>query len=210
MRKFTGGLPSWVASDEQKQSLEKMIGQVQEEDMPDDNELKKLHEEGGSMMADESWMKSVTDMMPIMAGGDKSSQSAEEKESGTKKENDRNPGHENESSAPDSTSKSDTNSEGRKKPRKLASKPSNKDDTEQPNNGIQQGDKQESLSDDKGGEPAKSVGAEEEWVARDEEEKELLKQHRAKKREQQQREAEKKSEERSRSKGRPRKLETRS
>jgi hypothetical protein len=43
MSKITGGwLPDWVASEEQKEALEKMVGQVREEKMPDDEELEKL------------------------------------------------------------------------------------------------------------------------------------------------------------------------
>jgi hypothetical protein len=63
VRKATGNLPGWVASDEQKQALEKMVGQIQEQDMPDEEELQRL---GKDASPDEGWMKGVKNMMPSM------------------------------------------------------------------------------------------------------------------------------------------------
>ena len=68
VRKATSFLPSWVASEEQKKTLEKMVGQVKEEDMPDAKELEKLQEEGGNAAPDEGWMEGVKGMMPDMGG----------------------------------------------------------------------------------------------------------------------------------------------
>lgn len=68
VRKATGWLPGWVASDEQKQTLEKMVGQIKEEDMPDEKELEKLQEEGGNIGPDKGWMEGAKGMMPEMGG----------------------------------------------------------------------------------------------------------------------------------------------
>ncbi|WPH00641.1 Hypothetical protein R9X50_00347100 [Acrodontium crateriforme] len=39
IQKITGNLPGWVATDKQKRTLEKMMGQVKDEKMPDEGEL---------------------------------------------------------------------------------------------------------------------------------------------------------------------------
>ena len=58
----------WKASPGQKKQLEKMVGQVSEQDMPDEKELERLGEEGG---AQEGWMegakKAGGDAMPQIA-----------------------------------------------------------------------------------------------------------------------------------------------
>ncbi|KAF1912778.1 hypothetical protein BDU57DRAFT_521327 [Ampelomyces quisqualis] len=101
LQKLAGNLPEWVATQEQTQALEKMIGQVKEEHMPDENELQKLQEEGGNAAPDEGWMNSIQGMLPSMKGVDKPE--------GGKKDNDFNKQDENE----------ETDAETRKKPRKL-------------------------------------------------------------------------------------------
>ncbi|KAF2676595.1 hypothetical protein K458DRAFT_180397 [Lentithecium fluviatile CBS 122367] len=70
IKKVTGNLPSWEASDEQKKTLEKMIGQVGEEDMPEKDELERLRKEGvgaGSGEDLKGWAESARDMMPDMS-----------------------------------------------------------------------------------------------------------------------------------------------
>lgn len=60
IQRITGNLPGWVATDQQKRTLEKMLGQIKEEDMPDDDELQQLGEDDGSEMVDE-WSKKASD-----------------------------------------------------------------------------------------------------------------------------------------------------
>jgi hypothetical protein len=110
VRKVTGDLPGWVASDEQKQALEKMIGQVKEEEMPDEEELKKLREEGGDAVPDEGWMDSAKGMLPSMGGASKSSGISKGSGKGDSKQ------------PHTGNSMKETDTSGRKKPRKLESK----------------------------------------------------------------------------------------
>lgn len=80
IRKVTGDLPGWVASPEQKQALENMVGQVKEQDMPDEEELKKLQEDGGDVAPDEDWMKSAQGTLPSMNKSDDSPSDSKSKE----------------------------------------------------------------------------------------------------------------------------------
>ncbi|KAF2818473.1 hypothetical protein CC86DRAFT_337183 [Ophiobolus disseminans] len=129
VRKFTGKLPAWVVSDEQKQSLEKMIGQVQEEDMPDENELQKLHEEGGSAMPDEGWMTSAKDMVSSLGSGDQPSIPGQQDDGEAQKGEASDARHE-EPSTHDATTKADTKVRARNKPRKLEGKSNHDKDEE--------------------------------------------------------------------------------
>ncbi|KAH7385208.1 hypothetical protein DE146DRAFT_193849 [Phaeosphaeria sp. MPI-PUGE-AT-0046c] len=70
VRKITGNLPGWVASPEQKQALEKMVGQVNDTEMPDDDELKKLRKDGGDVAPDEGWLDSAKGMLPSTNNSD--------------------------------------------------------------------------------------------------------------------------------------------
>lgn len=121
MRKFTGVLPSWAASDEQKQALEKMMGQVQEQDMPGEDELKKMHEEGGAAVADEGWMSGAKSMMSSVGGGEGGEKSAG---TGGQKEVKGEPSAE-------STTHEIQDDGGRKKPRKLETKPKDNEGAKQ-------------------------------------------------------------------------------
>ena len=114
MRKFTGVLPGWVASDEQKQALEKMMGQIQEEDMPDENELKKMHEKGGSSLADEGWMSSAKGMASSMSGGDAGGGGKSSGNDGRKEGK-----AEQDTTSAESATHGEESAGGRKKPRKL-------------------------------------------------------------------------------------------
>ncbi|KAF1829901.1 hypothetical protein BDW02DRAFT_610118 [Decorospora gaudefroyi] len=121
MKKLTGFLPEWAASEEQKRALEKMVGQANEEDMPGTEELEKFKSEGGGGKVDQCWMDSAKGMMPdqkevgeaartgaqATGGGadSRSSESTSDKPSGG-----------------DTNQKSD--GQGRKKPRKLNAKSS--------------------------------------------------------------------------------------
>jgi hypothetical protein len=107
-------LPSWAASKEQKQALEKMVGQVNEQEMPDEGELEKLKGEGGGEGMDEGWMESAKGMMPSMKSGGKVKDGGEQdsKPSSTQKTQ--------KSGTAESAKGADTG--GRKKPRKLESK----------------------------------------------------------------------------------------
>jgi hypothetical protein len=104
IRKITGDLPGWIASDEQKKTLEKMVGQVNETDMPDENELKDLGKDAGGGSVDEGWVESAKGMMPSAFGG-----GSKDKSGGQDKEKDG-----------DSVQKEE--GQPRKKPRKLETK----------------------------------------------------------------------------------------
>ena len=119
MKKLTSWIPQWAASEEQKRTLEKMVGQANEEEMPGTEELEKFKSEGGGGKIDEGWMESAKGMMPDQkevsdaakagaqaGGGDSDSKPSESQPA--------------EPSKSDSTQKSDT--QGRKKPRKLNAK----------------------------------------------------------------------------------------
>jgi hypothetical protein len=116
MKKLTSFLPSWAASEEQKKTLEKMMGQANDEEMPGTEELEKFKSEGGGGNFDEGWMQSAKGMMPdqkevsdaAKAGAQATSGDANSKPSESQPE---------ESSKSESMQKSDT--KGRKKPRKL-------------------------------------------------------------------------------------------
>lgn len=49
IRKITGDIPGWKATEEQKNALEKMINGVREQDRPNDEELVQMSEEGGKV-----------------------------------------------------------------------------------------------------------------------------------------------------------------
>jgi len=119
MKKLTSFLPEWAASEEQKRTLEKMVGQVSEQEMPGTEELEKFKSEGGTKL-DEGWMKTAKGMMPGQkeisdatkacgAGDEDSNSKADDSQL-------------NQQSSELSALKSDN--QGRKKPRKLNAKPS--------------------------------------------------------------------------------------
>lgn len=79
VRKVTGDLPGWAATDEQKRTLETMIGHIKEQDMPDDQELERMRQEGG---ADEWWnsmYESGRSYLPSMPSWMKSKKQQQEK-----------------------------------------------------------------------------------------------------------------------------------
>ncbi|KAF2478952.1 hypothetical protein BDY17DRAFT_46356 [Neohortaea acidophila] len=49
IRKITGDIPGWKATEEQKGALEKMVNGVREQDRPDEEELTVMSEEGGKV-----------------------------------------------------------------------------------------------------------------------------------------------------------------
>ncbi|KAI4935700.1 uncharacterized protein J4E92_002991 [Alternaria infectoria] len=124
MKKLTSFLPQWAASEEQKKTLEKMMGQANEEEMPGTEELEKFKSEGGGGQIDEGWMESAKGMMPdqkevsdaAKAGAQATGGDSDSKPSANQSE---------EPPSGDSAQKSDT--QGRKKPRKLNAK---QDDSE--------------------------------------------------------------------------------
>jgi hypothetical protein len=119
MKKLTSFLPQWAASEEQKKTLEKMMGQANEEEMPGTEELEQFKSEGGGGQIDEGWMKSAKGMMPdqkevsdaAKAGAQATGGDSDSKPSANQSE---------ESSSGDAAQKSDA--QGRKKPRKLNAK----------------------------------------------------------------------------------------
>jgi hypothetical protein len=69
VKKVTGYcMPNWVASEEQKQALEEMIGEAKKEEMPGDEELKKMRDDDGEDMPGKGWMENTKDMLPSMGG----------------------------------------------------------------------------------------------------------------------------------------------
>jgi hypothetical protein len=123
VRKFTGDLPGWVASAEQKQALERMMGQIQEEDMPDEAELKRLHEEGGAAMPDEGWMASARNMVSSMGGTRKPSAESKQKSNEADGLGSSDSPKGKQAATGDAAQKKDA--KGRKRPRKLQSQPDN-------------------------------------------------------------------------------------
>lgn len=81
IRKVTGDLPGWVASDEQKKSLEKMLGQVKDTETPTEDELKALTGKdaaggggtsggsGGQGGGGQSWTEYAASYLPSSGGG---------------------------------------------------------------------------------------------------------------------------------------------
>ncbi|CAK4033292.1 Hypothetical predicted protein [Lecanosticta acicola] len=59
IQRITGNLPGWVATEKQKRTLEKMLGQIKEEDMPDDDELEMMGSDDGSDMVND-WGKKAS------------------------------------------------------------------------------------------------------------------------------------------------------
>lgn len=66
IRDVTGNLPGKKATEEQKRTLEKMVGQIQEEDMPSTEDLKKMANGGwsGAKEQGKTWSKSAATYMP--------------------------------------------------------------------------------------------------------------------------------------------------
>ncbi|KAF2014325.1 hypothetical protein BU24DRAFT_451409 [Aaosphaeria arxii CBS 175.79] len=62
IQKVTGNLPGWEATEEQKKTLEKMIGQISEEDMPSQEELTGMSKDG----KDGSWSSWASNALPSM------------------------------------------------------------------------------------------------------------------------------------------------
>jgi hypothetical protein len=119
MKKLTSFLPQWAASEEQKKTLEKMVGQASEEEMPGTEELEKFKSEGGGGQMEEGWMESAKGMMPDqkeVSDAAKAGAQATGGDSGSKPS----ASQPEEPSSGDSAQKSDT--AGRKKPRKLNAK----------------------------------------------------------------------------------------
>ncbi|KAI5360652.1 hypothetical protein Slin15195_G085680 [Septoria linicola] len=66
VRKVTGDLPSWKASDDQKKKLEEMIAQANDEEMPGTKELKSMANDGwdGAKHQGNAWYKTGASYMP--------------------------------------------------------------------------------------------------------------------------------------------------
>ncbi|KAH9859925.1 hypothetical protein IAQ61_011708 [Plenodomus lingam] len=111
IRKITGDLPSWAASDEQKKALEKMLDQVNDEEMPDKQDLKGFVEDGGGADMDEGWLKKMKSCLPSLPSLTSSSGAKQQDNDAEKKSSD--------SSDEKQESALKTNDQPRKKPRKL-------------------------------------------------------------------------------------------
>ncbi|CAK1360105.1 hypothetical protein CB0940_06206 [Cercospora beticola] len=66
VRKVTGDLPSWEATDEQKKKLEEMISQANQEEMPGAKELRGMANDGwdGAKHQGKAWYKTGASYMP--------------------------------------------------------------------------------------------------------------------------------------------------
>jgi hypothetical protein len=116
MKKLTGWLPSWAVSEEQKQSLAKMVGQAHKQKMPGAEELEKLKSEGGGK-ADKGWMESAKGLMPD------SKEVSEAAKKGAQNTGDSKPNIDKPEQALSGESEQKSNGQERKKPRKLNAKP---------------------------------------------------------------------------------------
>lgn len=120
MKKLTSFLPEWAASEEQKRTLEKMVSQAKDEEMPGAEELEKFKSEGGGGQLDEGWLQNAKGMLPkqedvsnaAKAGAQATSgESVPESKDGTSEQQ------------PHEGSAQTDGPQGRKKPRKLNSRP---------------------------------------------------------------------------------------
>lgn len=110
MQKITGNLPGWKATEAQKKQLEKMVGQINEQDTPSIQELESMGEDAGGLSGDQG--KVVDDVkakilsMPSAGGSNESAKN----------------GGEEEKSKTEGSATYETGEKERKKPRKLQSK----------------------------------------------------------------------------------------
>ncbi|KAF1842685.1 uncharacterized protein K460DRAFT_367645 [Cucurbitaria berberidis CBS 394.84] len=120
VQKVTGNFPGWVASEEQKKAFEKMIGQAQEEDMPDESELEKLRKDGGGggeKEDDEGWINSAKEAMPAKWSTDSKSSTQDAGEGKAESQSRKKPRKLNQ--PPKEDSANNTEPRNRKTPRKL-------------------------------------------------------------------------------------------
>lgn len=115
IQKITGNLPGWKATEAQKKQLEKMVGQINEQDTPSMEELESMGE-GGLSGDQEKVMDDAKAKMPSMpsTGGSKD---GDEKEEKTQVDGDK-----EEKSKTEGSATSETGEKQRKKPRKLQPK----------------------------------------------------------------------------------------
>lgn len=105
IQKITGNLPGWKATESQKKQLEKMVGQINEQDTPSKEELESLGNEGPSEDQKEV-MDNVKSKMPSMPSQDNSNEPARKGES--KEEKSQDDGDQKEQSKTDDSAKSET------------------------------------------------------------------------------------------------------
>jgi hypothetical protein len=68
IRSITGDFPGWAASNEQKEALEKMIGQVNNEKMPSSSELNAMEKDVDDGELDQEWVQNIRGTMPSIPG----------------------------------------------------------------------------------------------------------------------------------------------
>lgn len=127
IQKITGNLPGWKATEAQKKQLEKMLGQINEQDAPGMDELESMGNEGPSEEQQEV-MDNVKAKMPSLPSGGDSNGSAPEKgqEKGAADDSDKpakDAGPEDEKAQDDGSETKQAAEKERKKPRKLQPKP---------------------------------------------------------------------------------------
>jgi hypothetical protein len=144
MKALTSFLPDWAASEEQKRTLEKMVGQASEEKMPGTEELEKLKSDGGAGQLDESWLQSAKGMIPDQKDVSDAARVGAQVTGGKSGPESGDGPSDQQSHEPSTHTDAD---KGRKKPRKLNSKPSNGDD----------GAMSTGVNHQTGGEPAKGI-----------------------------------------------------
>jgi hypothetical protein len=76
IRKVTGDIPGWEATEDQQKALEKMLGQVKETDRPSDDELSAISQGGGEIQqagsapgGSQSWSEYAASYVPSFGGG---------------------------------------------------------------------------------------------------------------------------------------------
>ncbi|KAF2437340.1 hypothetical protein P171DRAFT_425240 [Karstenula rhodostoma CBS 690.94] len=119
IKKITGNLPGWKATESQKKQLEKVLGQVNEQDTPGMDELESWESEGPSDDQKEV-LNNVKSKIPSITEPSQSQGDEKENDDGQRSTQP----DQDTSETPKETSTTQRG-EGRKKPRKLQPKPEN-------------------------------------------------------------------------------------
>ncbi|KAF3034539.1 hypothetical protein E8E11_002333 [Didymella keratinophila] len=121
IQKITGNLPGWKATEAQKKQLEKMVGQINEQDTPSMKELESMGEDAGGLSGDQQKVvdnvKAKIPSMPSAGGSKDSAKYGDEKEEKASGD-----GEKEEKSKTEGSATSGTGEKERKKLRKLQPK----------------------------------------------------------------------------------------
>lgn len=75
IRKVTGNLPGWAATEEQKRALERMLGDVNDTEMPDEKELEQFKNDGSVAQTGDEWYNNIKGSIPSVTSMGGSGQS---------------------------------------------------------------------------------------------------------------------------------------